>query len=187
MPSLLALCLWLLAAGVQEPGLAETQDAAARAAGGVSADDASRLSRARLSHWAPELRGQAQLRDDERSRSGEYRLAPVKEQYLGTGHAWSVALSWDFAQVVYAREESQLALAHAQLARVRREAAQKAAQLWTDRRAARVRWVTASPQARGEACLALLRLTADLDALTAGLFREAVDAQEAACAAGEKK
>ena len=191
MPSALALCLWLLAAAgppgepAPEPGLAETQDAAASAAGGSASDDDSRSTRARLAHFAPQLRGQAQLRDDEKSRVGEFRLAPVRELDVGVGHTWAVVLAWDFSQVVYARDESQLALAHAHLARIRREAADKAAQLWIDRRAARAQWLAAAPETRLEACLALLRLTAALDALT-GLFRDALSREEAACTGEEK-
>ena len=189
MPSPLALCVWLLAAAgpagdlPPEPGLAQTQEAAARAAGGSAADDSSREARARRAHWAPQLRGQAQVRDDERSREGEFRLAPLREQDLAAGHAWSVVLAWDFSQIVYAREESQLALAHAQLARARREAAGRAAQLWIDRRQQRERWLAQPPgPLRAEACFAELRLTAELDALTSGLFRDALSREEAACA-----
>ena len=197
MPSALALCVWLLAAGgvatgpASDPGLAETADAAARAAGGSAADDLSREGRARNAHFLPQLRTQGLVRDDERSREGEFRLAPLHEQDLGTGHAWTVVLAWDFSQVVYAREESQLALAHAQLARARREAADKAAQLWIDRRQQQARWLAlpAGPL-RAEACFAELRITAELDALTAGLFRDALAREEAACAqenSGEKR
>jgi len=189
LPSALALCVWLLAAAgpagdlSPEPGLAETAEAAARASGGSASEDLSREARARRAHWAPQLRGQALLRDDEKSRTGEFRLAPVREQDLGVGHAWSVVLAWDFSQIVYAREESQLALAHAQLARARREAADKAAQLWIERRQQRARWISLSPGAlRAEACFAELRLTAELDAITAGLFRDALSREEAACA-----
>ncbi|MCA1828011.1 MAG: hypothetical protein ABR567_10780 [Myxococcales bacterium] len=189
MPSALSLCVWLLAAAgpagdlPSEPGLAETADAASRVAAGSFADDLSRTTRARRSHWAPQLRGQALVRDDEKSRNGEFRLAPVREEDLATGHAWSVALTWDFSQLVYAREESQLALAHVQLARARREAAGKAAQLWIERHQQRARWLSLSAGAlRAEACFAELRLTAELDSLTAGLFRDALSREEAACA-----
>ncbi len=190
MPSALAVALLLAAAGSPgepaEPGLAETQAAAARAAGGTAEDDASRTARARLAHWAPQLRGQGQVRDDQKSRNGEFRLAPLHEQDVGLGHVWSVVLAWDFSQVVYAREESQIALAGAHLARLRREAAEKAAQLWLARRVARARWLSAAPAERSEACFTLLQRTAELDALTAGLFREAVSREEAACT-GETK
>ena len=187
MPTALALCL-LAAAGPPagsppEPGLAQTQQAAARVAGGSPADDLSREARAKRSHWAPQLRGQALLRDDERTRDGEFRLTPLKEQDLGVGHAWSVALAWDLSQLVYAREESQLALVAAQLAARRREAADRAGQLWIDRAQVRARWLSLprGPE-RLEACFAELRLTAELDAMTAGLFRDALSREEAACA-----
>src|SRR5438309_278327 len=179
----------MLAAGLAgEPGLAEVQEAAARAAAGTAADDASRASRARQAHWAPQLRGQGLVKDDEKSRNGEFRLAPLREQDVGTGHAWSVVLAWDFSQVVYAREESQIALANAQLARMRREAADKAAQVFIDRGAALYRWQAMQPgPLRQEACVAVLRLTAELDAMTSGLFRDALSRQEAACASEANK
>ena len=47
----------------------------------------------------------------------------------------------------------------------------------------RARWISLSPGAlRAEACFAELRLTAELDAITAGLFRDALSREEAACA-----
>ncbi len=190
MPSALALLVALVtpAGPSAEPGLAETIDAAARSAAGPAADDASREVRARRSHWAPQLRGQALARDDERSRNGEFRLAPLREQDVGAGHAWSVVLAWDFSQVIYAREEAQLALAHAQLQRARREAADHAAELWIERRQQRERWLAlAQGQLRAEACFAELRLTAELDALTSGLFRDALAREEAACASEDRK
>jgi hypothetical protein len=134
------------------------------------------------------LRGQSQLRDDEKSRNGEFRLAPLHEQDVGTGHLWSVMLAWDFSQVVYAHDESQIALANAQLARMRREAAEKASRLFIERRRTQARRLSeASAPARLELCFAELRLTAELDALTAGLFRDALSREEAACAAEEKR
>jgi hypothetical protein len=178
----LAIYLLLAAAAPPEPSLVETQEAAARAAGGTAGDDASREARARKAHWAPQLRAQGQLRDDQKVRDGVYRLAPLHEQDLGTGQAVSLMLSWDFSQVVYAREESQLALANAHLARLRREAGEKAAQLFVERRKALLLWQSSPPgPARAEACLAALSLTAQLDALTAGLFHDAVSLEEAAC------
>ena len=177
---MLAVC-FALAAALGEPGLIETQQAASRAAAGTPAEDATRTARARNAHWAPQLRGQAGLRDDERSRNGEFRLAPLREQDLGVAHTWAVMLTWDFSQVVFAREESQLALAHAHLSRLRREGAERAGQLWLERRQA---------IAAAKPCAEVLALTAALDAVTAGLFRESLAREEAACApraAGENK
>jgi hypothetical protein len=178
--ALVALGAWLLAAAAQEvePGLVETQEAAARMAGGTAAQDAARVSRARAAHWAPQLRGLATSRDEEKSRNGEYRLTPLHEQDLFAGRAWTVALTWDLSQVIFAREEAQLALAHAQLARARKEAAERGAQLWLERRQARAHWLAART---GESCFGLLRVTAALFAITGTLFREALAREEAAC------
>jgi len=179
VPGAVVLGMWLLATptGETEPGLLETQEAAAKLAGGAAALDAARLSRARAAHWAPQLRGQASARDDQKTREGEFRLAPLREQDFAAGHAWVVVLTWDLSQVIFAREETQLALAHVQLSRARREAAERAAQLWIDRQKARVLWLAAGTR---ESCFALLRGTAALVALT-GLFREAAAREEAAC------
>ena len=179
--------LWLLAAPAGralEPGLLVTQEAAARAAGGAAAEDAARLSRARSAHWAPQLRAQGGEREDDRLRAGEYRGAPVREQDAGAGRNWSLSLSWDFAQLIFAREETQLAATQARLARTRRDAAEKAAALWIERREARALWLRTRTR---DACFALLRLTAELDALTCGLFDDAVEREESACAGGEEE
>ena len=177
----LALAVWLLAApaGESEPGLLQTQEAAAKLAGGQSAADDGRVARARAAHWAPQLRAQASGREDEKTRAGEFRLAPLLEHDFAAGRGWFVALTWDFSQLIFAREETQLALAHAQLARARRDAAERAAQLWIERQKARALWTAGGTR---ESCFALLRATAALVALT-GLFREAVAREEAACAA----
>ena len=169
-----AILLSLAAAAappVAEPGLLQTQQAAARTAAGSAADDASRVARARNAHWAPQVRGQLDGKDDLKSRDGEFRLAPLRENDAGSTRGWSVAVVWDFSQVVFAREETQLSLANAHLARLRDEAAERAATLWLERQRAK----------RGGDCLAVLQLTAQLDALTDGLFREALEREEAAC------
>ena len=175
----LALGVWLLAApaGETEPGLLQTQEAAAKLAGGQSAADDGRVVRARMAHWAPQLRAQATAREDEKTRAGEFRLAPLLEHDLAAGRVWFVALTWDFSQLIFAREETQLALAHVQLARARRDAAERAAQLWIERQKAHALWTAAGTR---DSCFALLRVTAALVALT-GLFREAAAREEAAC------
>ena len=177
---MLAFGGWLLAAaaGFLEPSLLETLDAAARTAGGLVEEDASRTRRARAAHWAPQLRGQVLGRDDERDRVGEFRLAPVRDHATGTGRTWSLMLTWDFSQVVYAREESQIALAHAHLARVRREAQERAAELWAQRLTARAA-LASLPHV--EACASLLRITAELDAVTGGLYRAVLGGEQWLC------
>ena len=92
---------------------------------------------------------------------------------------WGIVVTWDLAQLVYSREEGQLALAHQHLARVRREVAVQAAKLWSDRRRKCAALERLSGPLRREAVLDLLRITAELDALTGGLYREAVkDAEQ---------
>jgi len=179
VPGALTLAVWLLAAPAAEaePGLLQTQEAAAKLAGGSSTTDEGRVSRARAAHWAPQLRAQVSGREDEKTRAGEFRLAPLLEQDFAAGRAWSVVLTWDFSQLIFAREETQLSLAHAQLARARRDAAERAAQLWIERQRARALWTAAGTR---ESCFALLRATAALVALT-GLFRDAAAREEAAC------
>jgi hypothetical protein len=186
----LAICLSLIA--VAEPGLPsliETQEAAAQLAAGLAAEDASRESRARAAHWAPQLRGQGGAHTSDENRTGQRYNAPLIEEDIGTGTTWSVLLSWDFAQVLFAREETQLALAHAHLARIRRDARDKAAELWIDRKRGLALCAAMPPGAqRAAACFSALRLTAQLDALTGGLFREALAKEETACVReGDKK
>jgi hypothetical protein len=173
----IALLCAAVAAG--EPGLPEAQAAAQRTAGGTPADDAARTGRLRRSHWAPILRGQILRRDDLRDRTGELRGYPLQQQDWGIANTWSVTLTWDFAQLVYSREESQLALAHVHLARVRREAADRAAALWVERRQRRASMLALSGAARREAALELLRVTAELDAVTGGLYRDLLAREEA--------
>ena len=178
----------MLAAAAADPGLLEVQEAAARVAAGLAADDVSRESRARAAHWAPQLRAQGGAKTSDEFRTGQRYNAPLVEEDVGTGTNWSVLLSWDFAQVVFAKEETQLALAHAHLEQIRREARTRAAELWIDRKRelALFAGLPAGPQ-RAAACLVALRLTAQLESVT-GLYREALSREEAACTReGEKK
>ena len=172
-----SLCAAALA--IVEPTLIEVQAAAARTAAGSAAEDARRTARLRASHWAPVLRGDLLRKDDMRSRVGELRGYPLRQDDAGAAHTWAVTLTWDFAQLLYSREESQLALAHVHLARVRREAAEKAASLWVERRQTREALRSLAGPARREAALDALRLSAELDALTGGLYRDIVAREQA--------
>jgi hypothetical protein len=174
------LSFWtvLLAAAALEPTLGEAQRAAALRAAGETAADEARTERLRRAHWAPVVRAELIDRADDRSRRGEFRLAPVVEDDHSAVLTWGVTVTWDFAQVVYAHEESQLALAHQHLARVRREAADRAAALWIERRRKCEALATAGPGARREALFELLRTTAELDALT-GLYGEQLALEQA--------
>lgn len=171
-----------LDAGDAEPALHQVVEAAMRTAAGLASDDAARTERLRASHWAPVLRAQGGLRDDQRTRRGEVRLAPLVEDDAGTSRAWAVVLQWDLAQLVYSRDESQLALAQVHLARVRQQAAAEAARLYEERLRRRVQLRAMEPgrgPERWEAVLGLLRATAELDARTSGLFRSQLQAAQA--------
>jgi hypothetical protein len=177
------VAFWMLACAVRaaaaEPTLLEAQEAAARVAGGGVADDSSRTSRLRKSHLAPVVRGEILGKTDDRTRRGEFRLTPLREDDASAARTWSVTVTWDLAQLVYSREEGQLALAHQNLARVRREASSRAAELWVERRQKRAALEKLSGSARREALFELVRETAELDALTGGLYRDAVAEAEA--------
>jgi hypothetical protein len=177
----LVLSLFVLAAA--DPGLSATQEAAARMAAGAAAEDQSRESRARAAHWAPQLRAQANLRTTDENRAGVRYGSPLVEEDAGAAQTWSVLLAWDLSQVVFAKEETQLAVARARLAQLRRDARVRAAELWVDRQRELLRFAAApqGPQ-RASACLSALHLTAELDAFTGGLFREALEREEQVCA-----
>jgi hypothetical protein len=175
------VAFWMLAAAARasEPTLVEAQAAASRHAAGTPADDADRISRLRASRLAPTVRAQLLGRMDERTRRGEYRLAPLHEDNASEGRTWGIVLTWDFSQLVYSREEGQLALAHQHLARERREVALEVAKLWTERWQKCAALPKLTGPLRREAYLDLLRVTAELDGLTGGLYREALADAEA--------
>ncbi|MFL5279402.1 MAG: hypothetical protein ACJ79T_23240 [Myxococcales bacterium] len=175
------VAFWMLAAAARasEPTLVEVQAAAARHAAGDRVEDSDRASRLRASHFAPTLRGELIGKADDRTRRGEYRLSPLREDDASEARTWGVVVTWDLAQLVYSREEGQLALAHQHLARIRREVAIQAAKLWIERRRKGAALEKLTGPLRLEAFLDLLRITAELDALTGGLYRDALkDAEE---------
>jgi hypothetical protein len=156
-----------------EPALAQVQEAAVRRMAGPLSDETSRVFRARAAHWAPVIRGQYGIRDDDRTRRGQIRLAPLLEDDVGQSRAWAIVATWDLTQVIYARDEGQLALSHVHLARVRQEAADDAVRLYEERwrlRSALRLAPDGASRARVDMLLALLRTTAELDALTGGLY-----------------
>jgi hypothetical protein len=156
-----------------EPALAQVEEAATRRVAGPISDEASRASRARAAHWAPVIRAQYGIRDDGRTRRGQIRLAPLLEDDVGQSRAWAIVATWDLTQIVYARDEGQLALAHVHLARMRQHAADDAVRLYEERwrlRSALRFAPEGASRPRVEMLIALLRTTAQLDALTGGLY-----------------
>lgn len=160
-------------ASAGEPGIAEVQEAAARLAerDGPSIDGYP--GRSRLAALLPRLT--AEYRHDERS----YRVVGLQGSgevdylRLAPGNTFLVRATWDLGALVAAKGE--LAAFNAASARARRRdaAVRRATAAFFDRRRALLALLVDPPAtalARAEAELAVDRLTAELDALTGGLF-----------------
>jgi hypothetical protein len=167
----------LAAVSAGEPGIAEVQEAAAREAERGAPDVEGFPGRSRLSALLPRLT--AEYRREERSYRVVGLQGSTEVDYLrfNPGTAFTVRATWDLGTLVAARGE--IAGAHASSARAqRREAAvRRATAVFFDRRRAMLALVLEPPATalgRAEAELAVDRLTAELDALTGGIFgREA--------------
>jgi hypothetical protein len=156
-----------------EPGIAEVQDAAARESERGAPDLEGFPGRSRLSALLPRLT--AEYRREERS----YRVvglqgsAEVDYLRFNPGTAFVLSATWDLGTLVAAKGE--ISAAHASSARARRREAaiRLATAAFFERRRALLALVLEPPGtalARAEAELAVDRLTAELDALTGGLF-----------------
>jgi len=167
----------LVATERDEPTLEQAQRAAERIAAGDREADSSRRSRARAAHFAPVVRGQLGQAQADQSRNGVSYGQPVQWTTLGQTTTWAVTLSWDLPSAIYGRDETQLALSEAQLARVRREVAQRVGRLYAERKR-KLLAMHAQPSSDAplqlENALSLLELTAELDGLTDGLFAAAL-------------
>jgi len=167
----------IVVAEANEPTLQEAQSAAARLAAGSASEDASRVSRARGAHWAPVVRGQLGGNASDHTRDGTMYDEPLHWTDVGGATTWGVTLTWDLPSAIYARDENQLALSQVHLARMRREVSARAGQLYgaRQRQLLTLRSQTnASASAQLESALALLETTAELDAITGGLFAPAL-------------
>lgn len=174
-----------LAPGAAEPSLIEVQAAAIKNAGGPKETDASRVARARAAHWAPVVRGLFGVRDNEGTRDGELRGAPLHYTDRGQALSWGVTATWDLPQVIFARDETQLIHAHLHLEKARQAASKEAIRLYLDRQG-RKRALAGSSSAEARRLLQeVVRLTADLDSLTGGLFLEALSRELAELSAAE--
>lgn len=94
---------------------------------------------------------------------------------LVPGDAIEVRASWDLDQLLFSSAELQVASSMAQLAKDREDRVERATRLYFERRKRLLDLVVAppvSPQDRAERELEIDALTAELDALTQGLFRQ---------------
>jgi hypothetical protein len=162
-----------IAAG--EPSVAAVQSAAARHAEAATPDPAELAKRRRLAAVLPRLT--AEVRHEERA----YRVTGLQGtsevDYLRSSPGTSVSLhaTWELGDLVAATGEAAAAAAALARATRRDEAVRKATALHFERRHRQLALLADPPsdaRARVEAELELGRVTAELDALTGGLFME---------------
>lgn len=156
-----------------EPGIAEVQDAAARAADREGPALDGFPVRSRLAALLPRLT--VEYRREERSYRvvGLQGAAEVDYERYNPGTALVLRATWDLGTLVAARGEIDAASAARVRARRRDEAVRRATSAFFERRRAILALLLEPPStalARAEAELAVDRLTAELDALTGGLF-----------------
>ncbi len=160
---------------ISEPSVAAVQAAAARHAEAATPDPAELAKRRRLSALLPRIT--AEVRHDERA----YRVVGMQGtsevDYLRSSPGTSVSLhaTWELGDLVATTGEAAAAAAALARARRRDEAVGKATALHFERRHRLLALLADPPpdaRARLEAELELARVTAELDALTGGLFLE---------------
>lgn len=156
-----------------EPGILEVQQAAAREAERDAPDVEAFPRRSRLAALLPRLT--AEYRKEERS----YRVVglqgntEVDYERFNPGTAFVLRATWDLGSLVAASGEVQAASAVASRAERRERAVKRATAAFFERRRAMLALLLEPPAtalARAEAELSVDRLTAELDALTGGLF-----------------
>lgn len=157
-----------------EPGVEEVQRAAAA---GVPADPEELESwrrRAGRAAWLPRL--SAEVRREDRT----YRIYGLtgsgEVDYLraAPGTVAAVRAVWDLGALIFSPDEVRAAEAAARLLRHRGDLVTRATRLYFERQRLRAALVLSPPEdvaERADRELALEEMTAELDALTAGLFR----------------
>lgn len=160
----------LARASAGEPPIAEVQEAAARRAGGT---DDPELSRGRLAALLPRI--SIEVRRDQRSDrvAGLQGAGEVDYVRFAPGNAISVQATWELSRLVEPHPISEATRASSDRLRRRDEAVKRATELYFERRKLRLALLLDPPRevrSRAEAEISLDRLTAELDALTGGLF-----------------
>lgn len=166
-----ARLLALLADG--DPAVEEVQRAAAAQ---VRADAGALDSwerRARTAAWLPKL--SLEYRHDERATRVVGLNGNVESDYVrfSPGDQLAVRAAWDLDRLVFAPDELRAAATASQLMRRREEAVERATRLYFERRRLRLRLALSPPDGaleRTESEIAIDAVTAELDALTGGLF-----------------
>lgn len=165
--------LLLARLAASDPPVHEVQAAAARRAA-ASADEAEGWrSRVRLAPLVPKVVAWAKRDDRTQHVVGLTASAEVDYLRIAPGTEVGVRLSWSLDDLVFSEAELRAAEAAAQAARRRLEAAEKATRLYFHRRELLLGlWLSppADPASRAAAELAIDLATAELDALTGGMF-----------------
>ncbi|HUL59195.1 MAG TPA: hypothetical protein VLU43_07970 [Anaeromyxobacteraceae bacterium] len=160
----------LARASAGEPPIGEVQEAAARRAGGTDDPD---LARGRLAALLPRL--SIEVRHDQRSDrvAGLQGAGEVDYVRFAPGNAISVQATWELSRLVEPHPISEATRASSDRMRRRDEAVKRATELYFERRKLRLALLLDPPReirARAEAEISLDRITAELDALTGGLY-----------------
>jgi hypothetical protein len=163
----------LASASAGDPDEAEVRAAAAREAGRAGPLGSGWGRRLRLAALLPRLT--AEWRHDEEAFRvvGLQSSGEVDYQHLSPGTTIALRATWELGALLASRDELAAAAAASSRAQRRDDAVARAAALFHERRRARVALLLEPPAtalARAEAELAVARMTAELDALTGGLF-----------------
>jgi hypothetical protein len=156
-----------------DPPIEAVQAAAARVALGGGGDPASLPARVRWSAVLPRLTAEFRHLQQSNRTVGLSSSGEVDYLRLTPGTTVSLRATWDLPDLVAPRGELAASRAAADAARRRTDAALRATALHFERRRRRVALLLTPPEdarARAEAELELARLTAELDALTGGLY-----------------
>jgi hypothetical protein len=156
-----------------EPGIAEVQDAAARAAERAVGETRGFARRARLGALLPRVTAELRREDHSSRVVGLQGAGEVDYLRLAPATTWALRATWDLCELVAAPGEIQAASAANERAKRRAEAVRRATVLFYERRRAQAALLLAPPDAalaRAEAELEVERLGAELDALTGGLL-----------------
>ncbi len=167
-----ARLLALLADG--EPGVAEVQRAAAREAHADPEELEAWRRRAGRAAWLPRLSAEVRREDRTYRITGLTGSGEVDYLRAAPGTVAVVRAVWELDALVFAAGEVRAAEAAARLLRHREDLVARATRLYFERQRLRAALVLSPPEEvaeRADRELALEETTAELDALTGGLFR----------------
>jgi hypothetical protein len=156
-----------------EPGIAEVQKAAARAAERAVGEARGFARRARLGALLPRVTAEIRREDHSSRVVGLQGSGEVDYLRLAPATSWAFRATWDLGALVAAPGEIQAEAAARERAKRSAEAVRRSTALFYERRRAQAALLLAPPDdalERAEAELEVERLGAELDALTDGLL-----------------